>query len=109
MTEIARYRIEEYTTVGWELADERSAGLTKEEAKAKYEALIQHLKASNVDAIEAFHRSHSDEERYRLWVLAEQYGLGVTVGSDFHSFKGGHRPGHMPVIVKSLPALISSA
>ena len=42
MTETARYRIEEYTTVGWELADERSAGLTKEEAKAKYEALIQH-------------------------------------------------------------------
>ena len=74
-----------------------------------YEELIQHLRASNVDAIEAFHRSHSDEERHRLWVLAEQYGLGVTVGSDFHSFNGGHRPGHMPVIARSLPALISSA
>ena len=75
----------------------------------EYEALIQHLKSSKVDAIEAFHRSHSDEERHRLWMLAEQYGLGVTVGSDFHSFNGGHRPGHMPVIVRSLPALISSA
>ena len=74
-----------------------------------YEELIQHLKASNVDAIEAFHRSHSDEDRHRLWTLAEQHGLGVTVGSDFHSFRGGHRPGHMPVIVKSLPELISSA
>ena len=74
-----------------------------------YETLIQHLKASGVDAIEAFHRSHSDDERHQLWKLAEQYGLAITVGSDFHSFRGGHRPGHMPVVVKSLPALISSA
>ena len=74
-----------------------------------YETLIQHLKASGVDAIEAFHRSHSDDERHQLWKLAEQYGLGITVGSDFHSFTGGHRPGHMPVVVKSLPTLISSA
>jgi len=74
-----------------------------------YEELIQHLKASKVDAIEAFHRSHSDEERHCLWKLAEKYGLGVTVGSDFHSFNGGHRPGHMPVIIRSLPELISSA
>ena len=74
-----------------------------------YETLIQHLKASGVDAIEAFHRSHSDDERHQLWKLAEKYGLGITVGSDFHSFSGGHRPGHMPVVVKSLPALISSA
>ncbi|MGB1793880.1 MAG: PHP domain-containing protein, partial [Candidatus Poseidoniaceae archaeon] len=54
-----------------------------------YETLIQHLKASKVDAIEAFHRSQSDEERYRIWKLAEQYNLRVTVGSDFHSFRGG--------------------
>ncbi|MED5291414.1 MAG: hypothetical protein VX778_04215, partial [Candidatus Thermoplasmatota archaeon] len=74
-----------------------------------YETLIQHLKASGVDAIEAFHRSHSDDERHQLWKLAEKYGLGITVGSDFHSFRGGHRPGHMPVVVKNLPALISSA
>ena len=74
-----------------------------------YETLIQHLKASKVDAIEAFHRSHSDDERHRIWTLAEKNGLGVTVGSDFHSFNGGHRPGHMPVIIKSLPELISSA
>ena len=74
-----------------------------------YETLIQHLKASNVDAIEAFHRSHSDDDRHRLWKLAEAYGLGVTVGSDFHSFNGGHRPGHMPVVINALPELISSA
>lgn len=42
MTETARYRIEEFTTIGWELADERSSNLTKEEAKAKYELLIEH-------------------------------------------------------------------
>ena len=74
-----------------------------------YETLIQHLKASGVDAIEAFHRSHSDDERHLLWKLADQYGIGITVGSDFHSFRGGHRPGHMPVVIKSLPALISLA
>ncbi|MEC7253389.1 MAG: PHP domain-containing protein [Candidatus Thermoplasmatota archaeon] len=73
-----------------------------------YEELIQHLKVSGVDAIEAFHRSHSDEDRHRLWKLAQKHGLGVTVGSDFHSFNGGHRPGHMPVVVKSLPELIAS-
>ena len=74
-----------------------------------YEELIQHLKASNVDAIEAFHRSHTDDDRYQLWKLAQKYGLSVTVGSDFHSFHGGHRPGHMPVVVKSLPDLIALA
>jgi len=42
MTDIARYRIEEYTNVGCELEDERSSNLTKEEAKEKYDVLIQH-------------------------------------------------------------------
>ena len=41
MTE-PRYRIEEYTTVGWELADEKSTNLTKEEAKEMYDVLIHH-------------------------------------------------------------------
>ena len=48
----------------------------------------------------AFHHGHSDDERHQLWKLAEQYGLAITVGSDFHSFRGGHRPGHIPVVVK---------
>ena len=73
-----------------------------------YETLIQHLKASGVDAVEAFHRSHTDYDRHRLWNLAKHYGLGVTVGSDFHSFERGHRPGNMPVVVKNLPELIAS-
>ena len=73
-----------------------------------YETLIQHLKASGVDAVEAFHRSHTDDDRHRLWNLAKHYGLGVTVGSDFHSFERGHRPGNMPVVVKNLPELIAS-
>ena len=73
-----------------------------------YETLIQHLKASGVDAVEAFHRSHTDNDRHRLWNLAKHYGLGVTVGSDFHSFERGHRPGNMPVVVKNLPELIAS-
>ena len=73
-----------------------------------YETLIQHLKASGVDAVEAFHRSHTDNDRHLLWNLAKQYGLGVTVGSDFHSFERGHRPGNMPVVVKNLPELIAS-
>ena len=42
MTDTARYRIEEYTTVGWELTDEKCSNLTKEQAKEKYDVLIQH-------------------------------------------------------------------
>jgi predicted metal-dependent phosphoesterase TrpH len=74
----------------------------------EYERLVQHLKESKVDAIEAFHRSHSDEERHSIWQAATKAGLGVTVGSDFHTPKWGHRPGHMPVIESALPALIVS-
>ena len=74
----------------------------------EYERLVQHLKESKVDAIEAFHRSHSDEERHSIWQAATKAGLGVTVGSDFHTPNWGHRPGHMPVIELALPALIVS-
>ena len=42
MSDTARYRIEEFTTIGWELADEKSANLTREEAQQKYDILIKH-------------------------------------------------------------------
>jgi hypothetical protein len=52
--------------------------------------------------------SHSDEERHSIWQAATKVGLGVTVGSDFHTPNWGHRPGHMPVIESALPELIVS-
>ena len=68
--------------------------------------LIQFLKDVKCDAVEAFHRSHDDEYRFRLWEAAKRNNLKVTVGSDFHGTSYGQMPGNMAVIIDDLPELI---
>ena len=64
--------------------------------------LMEILKATGVEAVEAVHRSHADAYRYELMEHARQAGLGITVGSDFHGDGYGHAPGRMPVNLKAL-------
>ena len=58
--------------------------------------LIDFCYANKVDSIEAFHGSHPDSYRYELWKLANEKGISITCGSDFHGNTNGHTPGFMP-------------
>ncbi len=53
-------------------------------------ASMKELRAMGMSALEAFHSDHSEEDATRFADLAEQYGMLVTGGSDFH---GANKPG----------------
>ena len=67
------------------------------------ESLISYCLESGVDAIECFHRSHSDKYRFELWSAARDAGLSVTCGSDFHGKMYNQTPGRMAVPAATLP------
>ena len=64
--------------------------------------LAEFCKEIGVDAIEAFHRSHSDEYRYELWQACRNIGLQVSCGSDFHGQSYAQLPGRMPTPIDDL-------
>jgi predicted metal-dependent phosphoesterase TrpH len=49
--------------------------------------VILELRASGLDGIEAYHYDHSAEERLYFIRLANQLGMTITGGSDYHGFK----------------------
>lgn len=55
--------------------------------------LLNSLNKSGVDAVEAFHSSHSDNYRHELLLGARKQGLSVTTGSDFHGTTHNSRSG----------------
>jgi predicted metal-dependent phosphoesterase TrpH len=57
--------------------------------------VIDELRALGLDGIEAYHSDHSADERLYCSRLANQFGLTVTGGSDYHGFKpqGAHHDG----------------
>jgi hypothetical protein len=54
--------------------------------------VIQELGACGLDGIEAYHSDHSAEERLYFTRLANQLGLMITGGSDYHGFKAKATP-----------------
>ena len=64
--------------------------------------LLRTLHGLGVDAVEAVHRSHTDAYRHELTEEAKQYGMSVSVGSDFHGLSYQSRPGNMPHQVERL-------
>jgi predicted metal-dependent phosphoesterase TrpH len=73
------------------------------------DALVAFCLQSDVDAIECFHRSHSDAYRFELWSAAKDSGLSVTCGSDFHGTQYNQTPGHMAVPIVTLPASLKTS
>jgi len=67
--------------------------------------LMEYLHDLGCDAVEVFHRSHYDAYRVELFAEAKKWGLGVTVGSDFHGLSFGHHPGNMVVTKDFMPQL----
>jgi predicted metal-dependent phosphoesterase TrpH len=53
------------------------------------EDAIEHLRSAGLSGIEAYHADHTVEQRLRLASLAEELGLLVTGGTDYH---GPHAP-----------------
>ena len=66
------------------------------------EILLKSLKESGVDAVEAFHSSHSDVYRHELLCMARLQGLSVTTGSDFHGTEHNSRSGKSLVPLSDL-------
>ncbi|MDE6734979.1 MAG: PHP domain-containing protein [Desulfovibrio sp.] len=54
------------------------------------ETLTERLASSGLDALEAWHTSHSDAATRHCVELAARYGLGLSGGSDYH---GANKPG----------------
>ena len=50
--------------------------------------LVQELIAYGLDGIEVYHPDNGPEERKRYLAWAEEHGLVVTGGSDFHGWRG---------------------
>ena len=56
--------------------------------RARLRQVLHELRASGLDAIEAYHSDHYPDDRLYLIRLANQLGMIVTGGSDYHGFKG---------------------
>lgn len=52
---------------------------------------IEDFRENGIDGIEVYHPGHSDRSRKELKAYAEEGGLLVTGGSDFHGSPGGFR------------------
>ena len=53
--------------------------------------LIRRLAAAGLDAIEVFHPDHGPAEEARFRALADELGLAITAGSDFHGTPEGRK------------------
>lgn len=67
------------------------------------EKLLPYLKNVQVDAIEAFHRSHDSKYRHELLNASRNIGIGVTTGSDFHGTDHNFNAGRALVPISDLP------
>ena len=60
--------------------------------RVRLRQVIQELGACGLDGIEAYHSDHGAEERLYFIRLADQLGLMITGGSDYHGFKAKATP-----------------
>ncbi|MDQ3830694.1 MAG: PHP domain-containing protein, partial [Candidatus Tectomicrobia bacterium] len=60
--------------------------------RVRLRQVIQELGACGLDGIEAYHSDHGAEERLYFTRLADQLGLMITGGSDYHGFKAKATP-----------------
>ncbi|MDT8901380.1 PHP domain-containing protein [Anaeroselena agilis] len=52
------------------------------------DAVVRAMLELGIDGIEAYHPSHDKEATARYLAMADEYGLAVTGGSDFHGIPG---------------------
>jgi 3',5'-nucleoside bisphosphate phosphatase len=60
--------------------------------RARLRQVIQDFRAFGLDGVEAYHSDHGAEDRLYFIHLANQLGMIVTGGSDYHGFKARTAP-----------------
>jgi predicted metal-dependent phosphoesterase TrpH len=60
--------------------------------RARLQQVLQELSALGLNGIEAYHSHHDTEEQVYFIRLANQLGLMITGGSDYHGFKAKNAP-----------------
>jgi predicted metal-dependent phosphoesterase TrpH len=55
--------------------------------RVRLRQVIHELRACGLDGIEAYHSDHGPEDRVYFMQLANQLGMMITGGSDYHGFK----------------------
>jgi 3',5'-nucleoside bisphosphate phosphatase len=60
--------------------------------RVRLRRVIEDLRAMGLDGLEAYHSDHGGEERLYFIRLANQLGMLITGGSDYHGFKARTRP-----------------
>jgi 3',5'-nucleoside bisphosphate phosphatase len=55
--------------------------------RVRLRQVIQELRATGLDGVEAYHNDHAAEDRLYFIRLANQLGMLITGGSDYHGFK----------------------
>jgi predicted metal-dependent phosphoesterase TrpH len=60
--------------------------------RTRLRQVIQELRAIGLDGIEAYHSDHGAEDRLYFIRLANQLGMMITGGSDYHGFKAKTTP-----------------
>ncbi len=60
--------------------------------RVRLRRVIQELRALGLDGVEAYHSDHGGEERLYFIRLANQLGMLITGGSDYHGFKSRAMP-----------------
>jgi 3',5'-nucleoside bisphosphate phosphatase len=60
--------------------------------RARLRQVIRELRACGLDGVEAYHSDHDAEQRLYFIRLANQMGMMITGGSDYHGFKAKTAP-----------------
>jgi predicted metal-dependent phosphoesterase TrpH len=60
--------------------------------RVRLRQVIQELRATGLDGVEAYHSDHGAEDRLYFIRLANQLGMLITGGSDYHGFKSRTAP-----------------
>lgn len=73
---------------------------------------VRRILAYGIDGIEAFHSDHTPEQEAYYVELAQQYGIAVTAGSDFHGSRNGelfHGPiGYRKISLQAVATIVGS-
>lgn len=81
-------RIEPQTAVRW-IREAGGAAVLAHPGLYGMDSLIPELAAVGIVGVEAYHADHTPEQEAHYVKLAEEHGLLVTAGSDFHGSRAG--------------------
>jgi predicted metal-dependent phosphoesterase TrpH len=97
-------RIDPTTAVEW-IREAGGAAVLAHPGLYDDDKLVMELIAFGIDGIEAYHSDHSSEDEEKYARLAQQHGLLITAGSDFHGERNG-QVFHAPIGARNIDATV---